>query len=255
MADNEQIQVSDALAATAADCLTRVREQRPKVHCITNEVAANYTANSLLAIGAVPSMTTNPVEMEEFVSSADALLINLGTLGAVRIDAINAAVGVALKNSIRWCLDPVFVERSSTRLRFAESLVALTPDVIRANAAELKALNLLQANRDVAGNSCIAQTGAQDVVRRQPRTATVSNGHPMMATVTATGCALSALITAFVAVSDDVFGATVGAICALGVCGELAAVNSNGPGSFQNELLDQLYRLDRQTILARALIQ
>lgn len=254
MAQIKQSSVNSGLATIAADSLARVRERQPRVHCITNEVAANYTANSLLAIGAIPSMTANPVEMREFVGGADALLVNLGTLGEARIEAINIAVEVAIDNTIRWCLDPVFVERSSSRLRFANALVERNPDVIRANAHELKALGLAENDDGAASTSCIAQTGAQDTVRCHPRSAVIDNGHPLMATVTATGCALGALITAFLAVTDDAFEATVGAICVLGVSGELAATDSEGPGSFQNALLDQLHRLDRSTIVSRAKI-
>ena len=45
------------LPAIAADILERLRQRRPRVHCITNAVAQNFTANMLLAAGAVPSMT------------------------------------------------------------------------------------------------------------------------------------------------------------------------------------------------------
>ena len=48
------------LADIAADVLARIRERAPRVHCITNTVAQQYTANMLLAAGAVP--TTLPGE-------------------------------------------------------------------------------------------------------------------------------------------------------------------------------------------------
>ena len=38
-------------------------QRRPRVHCITNAVAQNFTANVLLAAGAVPSMTIAPKEI------------------------------------------------------------------------------------------------------------------------------------------------------------------------------------------------
>ena len=33
-------------------------DRHPSVHCITNTVVQNWTANLLLAVGAIPSMTT-----------------------------------------------------------------------------------------------------------------------------------------------------------------------------------------------------
>ena len=41
----------------AADILMRLRARGPRVHCITNAVAQTFTANMLLAAGAIPSMT------------------------------------------------------------------------------------------------------------------------------------------------------------------------------------------------------
>ncbi len=40
--------------------LSQVRAQQPLTHCITNMVAANTTANVLLALGASPLMAHAP---------------------------------------------------------------------------------------------------------------------------------------------------------------------------------------------------
>ena len=53
----------DELPQIAAALLERLRARSPRVHCITNAVAQNFTANALLAIGAVPSMTLSPEEI------------------------------------------------------------------------------------------------------------------------------------------------------------------------------------------------
>src|ERR1700732_477405 len=51
--------ISD-LPDIAADVVARVREKSPRVHCLTNTVAQNFTANVLLAAGAGASMTGAP---------------------------------------------------------------------------------------------------------------------------------------------------------------------------------------------------
>src|SRR5580704_15833883 len=94
------------LPAIAADVLARIRARRPRVHCITNAVAQNFSANMLLAAGAVPSMTIAADEIAEFVSRADALLVNLGTLDPERRAAIELAVTTAGAR-VPWVLDPV----------------------------------------------------------------------------------------------------------------------------------------------------
>src|SRR5580693_8648051 len=98
-------------ADITADVLARIKSRAPRVHCITNSVAQAYTANILLATGAIPSMTISREEIAAFVASADALLVNLGTFDAERRAAIELALG-STGQGIPWVLDPVFIERS-----------------------------------------------------------------------------------------------------------------------------------------------
>src|ERR1700758_3993501 len=117
-------------ADIAATVLRRIRERSPRVHCITNTVAQQFTANVLLAAGAVPSMTLSPQEIGNFVAGADALLVNLGTFDAERRAAVAAALDVAAAHGKPWLLDPVFIERSELRAEFARALVGRKPAVV-----------------------------------------------------------------------------------------------------------------------------
>src|SRR6185295_18207766 len=116
-----------------SDILTRLRARAPRVHCITNAVAQTFTANVLLAAGAIPSMTLSPDEIGAFVARADALLINLGTFDEARRDASATALEVASEEGVPWVLDPVFIDRSEPRAAYARSLVAQKPRAIRLN--------------------------------------------------------------------------------------------------------------------------
>ena len=69
----------------------------------------------------------------------------------------------------------------------------------------------------------IGLSGATDLVTDGKRVAEIANGHPLMAKVTAMGCAGSALVAACLAVDDDAWSATAAALVILGVAGELAA--------------------------------
>ena len=240
------------LADIAADLLARIRARRPSVHCITNSVAQQYTANMLLAAGAVPSMTIAPGEIGAFVAGADALLVNLGTFDGERKSAVEAALAAAAGKP--WLLDPVFVERSAARAAFARQLVDRRPTAVRLNQAEFAAL----ASEGVPAEhfakthgSVVALTGEVDLVVDGERRATIANGDPLMGLVTAMGCAGSALVCAALAVEADAWLAAVAAVAALGVAGEVAAQNARGPGSFANAIIDALYRLDRSTLRAR----
>ena len=246
-------------ADIAADVLARVRERAPRVHCITNTVAQNYTANVLLAAGAVPSMTISPAEIAAFVASADALLANLGTFDAERRAAIDAALGAATAARIPWVLDPVFIDRSPARAAFARALLARGPAVVRLNRSEFVPLFGGDASDDAGGRAAkasatvVALTGDVDVISDGMRRAAIRNGHPLMGLVTAMGCAGSALLGAALAVEGDAWLAAVAAIATLGVAGEIAGAGAGaaGPGSFATAIIDTLHGLDRATLRAR----
>src|ERR1700737_5342975 len=135
-------------AKLAIDAVLRVRERRPRIHCITNAVAQNFTANVLLAAGAVPSMTVAPDEIADFVARADALLINLGTFDRERREAAEIAAEEAIEEQRPWVLDPVFVDRSQVRCTFAAKLMARMPRLVRLNGAEFTALGNAEGGED-----------------------------------------------------------------------------------------------------------
>jgi hydroxyethylthiazole kinase len=241
--------------------VARIKSRAPRVHCITNYVAQNYTANILLAAGAIPSMTISSEEIAAFVASADALLVNLGTFDGERRNAIEAALdaaGQGQKPSVQkpWVLDPVFIERSTARAAFARKLVDRGPAVVRLNQREFAALtgDSVETAQGfaLAHKTVIAVTGEADLVTDGGRSATVSNGDPLMSVVTAMGCAGSALVAAALAVEPDPWLATNAALIALGVAGEVAAKSAPAPGRFASWIIDALYTLDRATLRAHA---
>jgi hydroxyethylthiazole kinase len=242
----------------AADILMRLRARGPRVHCITNAVAQTFTANTLLAAGAVPSMTLSAGEIGAFVARADALLVNLGTFDAERRAAAAAALQVAAERRIPWVLDPVFIDRSAARADYAKSLVAQKPNAVRLNGAEFAALlgaepedaALAAYARDT--RAVMALTGTVDRIADGAQQTLIENGHPLMARVTAMGCAASALTAAFLAVESDAFKATASALLCFGVAGGLAGERASGPGSFPAALLDALYALDKHTLTEKA---
>jgi hydroxyethylthiazole kinase len=241
------------LATIAADRLRVIRDRRPRIHVVTNTVAQAFTANALLAIGAVPSMTTAADEIAAFVAGADGLLINLGTLEADRRKAIDLAIAAAAQAGIPWLLDPVFIDRSPSRAAFACDLAARGPAAIRGNAAEIAALGTGEAMAALAARlgTVVAQTGAKDQVTDGVRSLSVAHGHPLMAKVTAMGCAGAAITTAFLTCEGDRLDSVAAALTALGIAGEAAALQARGPGTFAAAYLDALHGLDAPELAAR----
>jgi hydroxyethylthiazole kinase len=242
------------LADHAADLIERLRVRQPRVHCITNAVAQSFTANVLLAAGAVPSMTISPDEVAGFAARADALLVNLGTFDAGRRSATEAALAQVAKEGKPWVLDPVLIDRSPPRAIYARDLAARRPFAIRLNAAEFTTLAEAAPPEVFAlrNSAVVALTGESDVVTDGTRIARIANGHPLMARVTAMGCAESALVAAALAVQSDAFRAVASALLVFGIAGDIAGETANGPGTFGVHILDALFNLDRATIRARA---
>jgi hydroxyethylthiazole kinase len=247
-----------AHAEAAADILARLRAKAPRIHCITNSVAQNFTANVLLAAGAQPSMTIAPDEIGHFTGSADALLVNLGTFDRERAQAIEIAVGAASAAGRPWVLDPVLIDRSPPRAELARKVLARRPSALRLNAAEFTALGSRGADaaavkRFADEHQCVvAISGATDLVADERRSAAIANGHPLMARITAMGCAASALVAACLAVDADAWRASLAGLLILGVAGEIAGEQAGGPGSLAVSILDALYRLERPSLIERA---
>ena len=247
---------AQALSERAEAALARLRERRPRVHCLTNTVVQGFTANVLLALGAVPSMTTSPEEVGDFVRGAEALLVNLGTMDAERRAATLIAVRTVQASGRPWTLDPVFVDASPARRDFALELVWHRPAVMRANAAEFRAMSGWDADQVAAlayaleNRLTVAITGEADLLADGQRTLAIGNGHPLMARITGMGCAGSAVVSAFLAVEPDAFMAAAAALGVFAVAGERAALLADGPGSFAPAFLDTLHGFDAAELRA-----
>ncbi len=235
-------------AKKAGELLTRVRERRPRVHCLMNTVVQKFTADGITAVGGIPSMTSSPEEIEDFVLMVDALTINLGTLDEARRKVIRQAVAIANAKGKPWIIDPVHCDYSPSRLAFAREMLALGPAIVRGNQAEMSVIG------DVA-KALRIQTGPQDLLQDQNRAATIYNGHHWMAKVTGTGCLSGGVIAAFMAVETDPLLAAAAALTVTGVSAEIAARHSRGPGTFEAAFLDALNGLSTDDIVSLARIE
>jgi hydroxyethylthiazole kinase len=259
---------SQPSAVTPGALLARIRERKPLVHHITNAVVMNDTANITLAIGALPVMAHSLGEVEEMVGLAGALVLNIGTLSDEQVAAMLLAGKRANERGIPIVLDPVGA--GATRMR-TESALRLLRELrvtaLRGNAAEIGALVgvggetrgvesiSLSGNREEVARQAarafgcvVAITGARDVIADGDRLAHVDNGHPLLATITGSGCMATSLVGASLAVEPDAFRASTAALVAMGLAGEHAAPKSGGPGTFRSHLLDAVAALTPESL-------
>lgn len=240
--------------------LQNLRAKAPLVHNITNFVVMNFTANALLAIGASPVMAHAVEEVEDMVSIAGALVVNIGTLSPLWVEGMQRAMAKAAQTGKPIVLDPVGAGATPYRNNVLTALLETAPPaIIRGNGSEILALagasiqtkgvdstadstDSIGAARALSERfgSVVSVSGAVDVIVHGNRTAWISNGVPLMTKVTGMGCSASALAGAFAAVVTDPFEAAVSAAVTMGVCGELAYRAAKLPGSFQIAFLDTL---------------
>lgn len=230
--------------------LRLIQEQQPLIHNITNYVAMNFVANSLLAIGASPIMARAEEEVEEISSKSNALALNLGVPESTTAHSMILAGEAAMKKRIPIVFDVVGVGATRFRMDIASQIILRChPTVIKGNASEIQALYShqigmqgvdshqetyeveKQAKKLAQQLSCIiVVTGAIDFITDGERMAYVHEGHSMMSKVTAMGCTATGIVGAFLAVNSDPLEASFHAMKAMGIAGKRAASQSRGTG-------------------------
>lgn len=265
--------VTDGGRDLTATLYAEVARTAPLVHCVTNLVAANQSANAVLAVGGSPAMVEDPDEAGEVAATADALVVNTGTMDRRRAEGMRTAVDAAVRAGTPWLLDPVGVGAASLRTEVARDLLGRGPSAVRGNASEIRVLagsgtggrgvdagaaveDALADAGTLAASSgaAVAVSGPRDVVCDGDTRWYVGGGDPLMARVTGVGCALGAIMGAFLAAAAR-RGATnaealVAATALVGATGRDAAAVAAGPGSFVPAWMDRLAAPDAAGVVA-----
>ncbi|WP_223628551.1 hydroxyethylthiazole kinase [Microbacterium sp. EST19A] len=266
------------LADSAGTLLEVLRDAPPLTHCITNAVVTGFTANVLLAVGAAPAMVDIVDEAGMFAGVASGLLINLGTPTPEQRTASLEAVAGATASGTPWVLDPVAIGALPIRTALAHELVAQRPTAVRGNASEILALAGLSAggrgvdatdSTDAAAEgaaslarrfgSVVAVSGPIDLITDGDRVLRLANGHELLTRVTGGGCALGAVMAAFLGAARstgiDALTAVASASLVYTIAAEQAARSSSGPGSFAVALLDALAAVSPDDLVTAARVE
>ncbi len=203
--------------------LSDVKKHNPLVHHITNYVTVNDCANIVLALGGSPVMADDQNEVEEMVSIASALVLNMGTLNQRTIESMILAGKKANELGIPVIFDPVGVGATNLRTKTANRILnEVKLSVVRGNMSEIKILAGL--NTTIKGvdstegtvggekiaaelanqlNSVIAITGATDIISDGKKTYKLNNGHEILSKFTGTGCMTTSLIGTYAGVTNN----------------------------------------------------
>ena len=257
-----------------AECFENVRSTCPLIHNITNYVTVNDCANMVLACGASPIMADDAAEVEDITTICGGLNINIGTLNSRTITSMLLAGKKANLLGHPVVLDPVGAGASQLRTDTANRLLREVKfTVIRGNISEVKTLasgagttkgvdadvadKVTEENLDSAvafakafaarTGAVVAITGAIDIVADAHKAYCIRNGHPMMSSITGTGCQLSGMMTAFVVANPDRrLEAAAAAVCAMGLAGETGwsrMAPGDGNSTYRNYIIDAVYNM------------
>ena len=264
--------------------LKNIKEKNALTHCITNSVTINDCANAVLAIGGSPFMAEDAEELEEVVTIADVLVINIGKLSKEQIRSMKISCETANKTNTPIILDPVGVGVTELRNRTTLDLINdYQITAIRGNISEIKAIaklvgvldqsnaakgvdvnaddiiteDNLKANGDLICelasklNTVILASGPIDILTDGETTVAIDNGDDMMPLITGSGCMLSSIVGSCIGGSTP-FEGTLVAILAMNIAGEKARAkvdeNDEGTGSFRTYLIDYLYKTNAESL-------
>ena len=278
---NNEKEILDGITNT----LNQIKEKNPLTHCITNSVTINDCANAVLAIGGSPFMAEDAEELEEVVTIADALVINIGKLSKEQINSMNISAEVANRTGTPIVLDPVGVGVTELRNKTTLNLINnYKMAAIRGNISEIKAIakliGVIDENNTAKGvdvnvndliteenleangqiiketakqlDTTILASGPIDILSDGETTIAIDNGDDMMPMITGSGCMLSSIVGSCVGGSSPLEGTLV-AILAMNLAGEKARAKvdekDEGTGSFRTYLIDYLYKTNAESLV------
>ncbi|MEV6345216.1 hydroxyethylthiazole kinase [Actinoplanes sp. NPDC051851] len=245
----------------------RIAERGPFVYGLTNYIAANLSANVLLAAGAGPAIGAASDWTTTFPAGANAVWINTAALMSSDEDSLRTVARTAHQAGTPWVLDPVAVGAGAAKYDdFVRSLLEFRPTAIRGNASELIALAggaatgkgvettvdssaAITAVGEFAARigTVVAVSGPVDYLSDGSRIVEVPGGDVRLTRVTGAGCALGALTAAAIFATGDALQGAVVAHSAYALAAERAGARTKGTGSFAVALVDELSLLNEVT--------
>ncbi len=275
----------ESLLNSINETLSQIKEKNPLTHCITNSVTINDCANAVLAIGGSPFMAEDAEELEEVVTIADALVINIGKLSKEQINSMNVSAKAANETDTPIILDPVGVGVTELRNKTTMDLINnYNIAAIRGNITEIKSIaklvGVIDENNTAKGvdvniddiiteenlsangeiirelaeklDTTILASGPIDILSDGKTTIAIDNGDDMMPLITGSGCMLSSIVGSCVGGSTPLEGSLV-AILAMNLAGEKARAKvdekDEGTGSFRAYLIDYLYKTNAESLI------
>lgn len=275
------------------------RNLTPLSHNMTNTVVQNFAANVCLSISASPIMSLSGPEALDLAALRGGLVINMGTLTPEHIRNYLQATTAYNSSGNPIVFDPVGAGATSLRRSAVKTLMSGSYfSVIKGNESEIS--TVYNTSFNLSPSSSVAQkgvdsgpstssehdkaklvkslalretnvvlmTGATDYLSDGHTVLAVKNGHPYLGKITGSGCALGAVIAAYLASARNMaepsitsgkeaeacpptyLQATLAALLLYEIAAQTAvmgntsgAIEVRGPGTFIPAFVDALHYL------------
>ena len=242
---------------------------RPLVHIISNEVTLNNVVNVILGAGGRAICATAVEEVLEITSQSKALVLNTGMPSKEKLKAMLIAGRRANEIGIPVVLDPVGIGASAFRHNIVNELLEnISFTCIKGNKSEIaelcgvksssvgvdsniteishKALKLLS---DRTG-AIIAATGEVNVIADQNTITEIPGGSKLLERITGSGCMLTGIIGVYLAEENNYKETVTSAFRDFNFAAKQAELDliekgKKGIGSYLINLLDRLSERDR----------
>lgn len=258
----------DDIQKSIIKAVETVKQTNPMAGSITNSVTINLVANAQLAVGGAAAMVYLPDEGEFLANAGGSTYINVGTLFPVYEQTLPRTAKALHDAGKPWVLDPVAVGIGSLRTQLLQDFKEYKPQIIRGNASEIIALAGLwglDGGTDVSNvrgvdstdtvnaaksaavaltkwtGGAVAVSGETDLVTDGSMIAFSHGGSHFMEKITGAGCSLGGVVAVY-ATAASPFIAALTATSVYNLAGSRAESKVEGPGSFQVQFLDELYK-------------
>lgn len=242
---------------------------RPLVHVISNEVTLNNVVNVILGAGGRAICATAVEEILEITSNSKALILNTGMPSKEKLKAMLIAGRRANEIGIPVVLDPVGVGASAFRHNIVNELLEnISFTCIKGNKSEIAELcgvqsasvgvdsNITEINHkglkllSERTGAIIAATGEVNIIADQNTITEIPGGSKLLRRITGSGCMLTGLIGVYLAEENNYKETVVSAFRYFNAAAKQAeldmmAKEQKGTGTYLINLLDRLSERDR----------
>lgn len=255
------------------EAVSKVRENNPLTPSITNTITINFVANAQLAVGGSAAMVYLPEEALAMANAGAAFYINMGGILPVYEDTLPLAAKKLHELGKPWVLDPVAIGIGTLRSQLLLQFKEYKPSIIRGNASEIIALaglwglegedksnvrgvdsvdSVITARKAAVAlakwtGGAVAVSGSTDLVTDGSIVVLSQGGSHFMEKITGAGCSLGGVVAVYAAETNP-FTAALTGTAIYNLAGRRAEKRVEGPGSFQVQFLDELYKASAEDI-------